>query len=249
MPVHSGWNNIFMIPDFNCDMGEGMGREDEILPYIRSASIACGYHAGDMETMRNTILCCMEHQVRIGAHPSFADRENFGRQMQSLTERELYELIIGQLRDLQEIARTLGADLQHVKPHGALYNLSAKDAVTARVIAAAVRDFDPRLVLFGLSGSLSISEAQKAGLQTASEVFADRTYQDDGSLTPRHLAGALINDPQQAVNQVLQMIRTGTVTTVSGNTIPVCAETICIHGDGPNAVELAAAIQLALEKL
>lgn len=238
-----------MIPDFNCDMGEGIGNEAALLPYIRSANIACGYHAGDTETMRNTILHCIEHQVRIGAHPSFADRENFGRQMQSLPEMELYELIIGQLRDLQEIARSLGTDLQHVKPHGALYNLSAKNAITAGVIANAVRDFDPRLVLFGLSGSLSISEARKAGLLTASEVFADRSYQDDGSLTPRHLAGALIHNPQQAVEQVLQMIRTGRVTAVSGNSVPVCAETICIHGDGPNAVELAAAIHHALESL
>lgn len=238
-----------MIPDFNCDMGEGIGNEAALLPYIRSANIACGYHAGDTETMRNTILHCMEHQVRIGAHPSFADRENFGRQMQSLPEMELYELIIGQLRDLQEIARSLGTDLQHLKPHGALYNLSAKDPLTARVIAAAVKDVEPQLVLYGLSGSHSISEAKKAGLLTASEVFADRSYQDDGSLTPRHLAGALIHDPQQAVEQVLQMIRTGRVTAVSGNSVPVCAETICIHGDGPNAVELAAAIHHALESL
>ena len=236
-----------MLPDINCDMGEGIGNEAAILPYIRSASIACGYHAGDTDSMRHTIRLCQQHQVRIGAHPSFRDRENFGRAEQSLTAQALYELVTAQLRILTEIARSSGARLKHVKPHGALYNLSARDPATARSIARAVKDHDPGLVLYGSSGSHSLTEAKMAGLQTASEVFADRTYQDDGSLTPRQHPLALIMDPEQAVQQVRQMIRTGTVTSLSGKAIPVCAETICIHGDGPRALEIAAAIHQALQ--
>lgn len=237
-----------MSPVINCDIGEGAGNDELLMPYIQAANIACGYHAGDIITMRRTIELCIKHHVGIGAHPSFYDRENFGRKEIYLPVQELYELITQQLIILKEIADLYGATIQHVKPHGALYNLSAKDALTANVIGRAVIEFDRNLILFGLSGSHSISEAKKLGLQTASEVFADRTYQDDGSLTPRSKPGAMIEEETAAVEQVLQMIDRGTVTCLSGKEIPMPAETICIHGDGKHAVAFAKAIHNAMSK-
>lgn len=237
-----------MRPLINCDMGEGIGNDAGIMPYINAANIACGYHAGDAGTMGSTIELCLQHRVAIGAHPSFYDRENFGRQEIELTVQDLYEQVTQQLLILQEAAAALGAALEHVKPHGALYNMSARGALPANIIARAVKDFDSDLVLFGLSGSHSITEAKKLGLRTASEVFADRTYQDDGSLTPRSEKNALIEDAGIAVQQVLQMIYEGTVTTTSGKKIPILAETICLHGDGIHAVEFAKAIHDALQK-
>ena len=239
----------------NCDMGEGIGnpalpagRDELIMPFIHSANIACGYHAGDPATMWKTVELALKHHVNIGAHPSFPDKKNFGRMEMKLENEEVYELVTQQLIILHEIVTGLETKLHHVKPHGALYNMSAKDPALAKTMARAVKDFDAGLILFGLSGSHSIHEAKAIGLQTASEVFADRTYQDDGSLTPRSNPGALINDTEKAVQQVLQMIKEGTVTTVSGKTIPILAETICIHGDGEHAVEFAKAIHDAIQK-
>lgn len=223
-----------------------MADDARIIPYIHAANIACGYHAGDVETMQAICHDCRENQVAVGAHPSFPDREHFGRKEMNLPAGELYEIIIQQLLLMQEVAANTGMNLYHVKPHGALYNLSARDIGTARVIARAVSDFNPALVLFGLSGSHSLSEAKELGLQTASEVFADRRYLDDGSLCPRDRAEALIQNPADAVEQVLQMVREGTVTTISGKTIPILAETICIHGDGEHALEFARSIHQTL---
>jgi UPF0271 protein len=223
-------------------MGEGMGNEELIMPFITSANIACGYHAGDAASIHQTIKLCIKNNVAIGAHPSFYDKENFGRNPINLPLQEVYELIIQQLVILTEIAAPDNTTLHHVKPHGALYNMSAKDVSIAHVIAKAVKDFDSHLILFGLSGSLSIKEADKIGLQTASEVFADRTYQDDSSLTPRTQAGALIEQKDKMILQVLQIVNEGTVTTQSGKKISILAETICIHGDGKHAVEFAEAI-------
>ncbi len=231
-----------MKPDINCDIGEGIGNDELIMPFISSANIACGYHAGDSETMWQTVETAIKHKILIGAHPSFFDKKNFGRTEMNVDPEEIYELVSQQLIILNEIVSGLDAKLHHVKPHGALYNMSARDAVLANTIAKAVKDFDASIILFGLSGSHSISEAKAIGLQTASEVFADRTYQDDGSLTPRSLSNALIKDTNKAVQQVLQMTKEGTVTTGSGKTIPIVAETICIHGDGEHAVEFAKAI-------
>lgn len=231
-----------MKTDINCDLGEGIGNDALIIPSISSANIACGYHAGDIDTMQKTIATCLKHNVSIGAHPSFLDRENFGRAEIDLPLNELYELLIQQLIIFFEVADSFGEKINHVKPHGALYNMSAKDALIANIIAKAVNDFDSNLILYGLSGSHSISEANTIGLKTASEVFADRTYQDNGSLTPRSKPNALINDAEKVTQQVLQMIKDGAVTTVSGKSIPIKAETICIHGDGEHAVEFAKAI-------
>ncbi|HQZ49705.1 MAG TPA: 5-oxoprolinase subunit PxpA [Chitinophagaceae bacterium] len=235
-----------MRPDINCDLGEGIGNDALIIPFITSANIACGYHAGDIDTMHQTIAICLKHNVSIGAHPSFLDRENFGRTEINLPVDDLYELLTQQLIIFSEVADIFDKTINHVKPHGALYNMSAKDAFIANIIAKAVNDFDSNLILYGLSGSHSISVANRMGLKTASEVFADRTYQDDGSLTPRSKHDALIIDADKMIQQVSQMINDGTVTTVSGKSIPIKAETICIHGDGKHAVEFAKAIHKLL---
>jgi len=235
-----------MQTNINCDMGEGIGNDEILMPFISSANIACGYHAGDIDIMHKTIALCLKHNVSVGAHPSFYDRNNFGRTEMNLPADDLYDLISQQLIIFSEVADFFDQKINHVKPHGALYNMSAKDALMANVIARAVRDFDSSLILFGLSGSHSISEAKAIRLKTASEVFADRTYQDDGSLTPRSQPGALIEDTGKVVQQVLQMVKEGTVTTVSGKTISVVAETICIHGDGKHAIEFAKAIREAI---
>ena len=231
----------------NCDMGEGIGNDEIIIPFINAANIACGYHAGNSTTMWQTVELAIKHKVAIGAHVSFLDKENFGRSEMQLSTDEVYELVSQQLIILNEITAELDVKINHVKPHGALYNMSAKDVALATVIAKAVKDFDSNLILVGLSGSHSISEAKKIGLKTASEVFADRTYQDDGTLTPRSQLNALIEEVDKAVKQVLQMTNEGTVTTLSGEIIPIIAETICIHGDGKQAVEFAKTIHSAVK--
>jgi 5-oxoprolinase (ATP-hydrolysing) subunit A len=234
--------------DLNCDMGEGTGNDALIMPYISSASIACGFHAGDVNAMYETVALAVKHNVSVGSHVSYLDKNNFGRTEMNLPAEEVYELVEQQLIILKEITDLFDIKLTHVKPHGALYNQSAKDSALAKTIARAVKDFDHQLILFGLSGSHSIREAELLGLKTVNEVFADRSYQDDGSLTPRSEPGALIEDASKAVKQVLQMIKEETITTVSGKTIPIIAETICIHGDGIHAVEFAKAIHDAIQK-
>lgn len=234
--------------DINCDMGEGIGADETIMPFITSANIACGYHAGDEETIRTTILLAKGYGVNIGAHPSFLDKENFGRSEMKTTPDEVYQLVMSQLFLFKKIADELSAIVHHVKPHGALYNMAARDATLAKAIAQAVKDFDDRFVLFGLSGSVSIGEAKALGLRTRSEVFADRTYQDDGSLTPRSQPNALIKDEESSIKQVLQMVRNGTVTSFSGKEVPIVAETICIHGDGNHAIQFARTIFISVNK-
>lgn len=223
-------------------MGEGIGNDALLMPFITSANIACGYHAGDEETMKQTIQLCLQHNVAIGAHPSFLDKENFGRTVHNLPVNEIYILITEQLHLLNKIAANYSTQLTHVKPHGALYNLSAKNETVALAIANAVKDFDASLILFGLSGSISITAAANVGLKTMHEVFADRTYQDDGSLTPRTEPNSLIEKADEMIKQVKQMIYQKLVTTVSGKEISIQADTICIHGDGKHAVSFATEI-------
>jgi 5-oxoprolinase (ATP-hydrolysing) subunit A len=234
--------------DINCDLGEGIGNDEALMSYISSANIACGYHAGDEKIMQQTIESAIKNKVAIGAHPSFFDKENFGRTEMNLPADVIYDLVILQLRMIGKITKEKKANLHHVKPHGALYNMSARDPMIAKAIAQAVRDFDDRIVLFGLSGSHSITEAGAIDLRTASEVFADRTYQDDGNLTPRSKPNAMIEHVDKSIQQALQMIMEKTVTSVNGKTIPIIADTICIHGDGKHAVEFAKAIHKALKK-
>jgi len=220
-------------------MGEGIGNDEAIMPFISSANIACGYHAGNEETMKQTIELAIKNKAAVGAHPSFFDKENFGRIERDLPVDEIYDLVILQLRTIDKIIKESGQKLHHVKPHGALYNMSAKDPQIAKAIAHAVKDFDDKLILFGLSGSYSVNEANAIDLKTANEVFADRTYQDDGSLTLRSQANALIDDVEKSIQQVLKMIREKSVTSVNGKNVSIIADTICIHGDGKNAVEFA----------
>jgi UPF0271 protein len=234
--------------DLNCDMGEGCDSDAALMKYISSANIACGFHAGDAATMRETVSLAIENGVAIGAHPGYPDRENFGRTPMSLTPEKVSEIVVEQIAALHDITAQAGGKLKHVKPHGALYNQAARDREIASAIAEAVRSFDPNLVLFGLSGSVSISEGALHGLRTASEVFADRTYQSDGSLTPRNVPGALIENTGDAVAQAMEMLMSGKVTTLAGETIPICAETICLHGDGENAVSFAMAINEKLRE-
>lgn len=233
--------------DLNCDMGESfgawrMGRDAELMDFVSSVNIACGFHAGDASVIRKTIEKAIEKRVAIGAHPSFPDLQGFGRREMKMSSDEIFDIVLYQVSALKGICQSFGTNLHHVKPHGALYNLAAKDAEISKKIAEAVKAIDAGLIFYGLSGSFLISEAEKLGLKTASEVFADRTYQHDGKLTPRTEANALIKDAEAAAAQVLKMIKMQTVTATNGETIPIKAETICIHGDGENALEFAMTI-------
>jgi len=215
-----------------------MPNDAAIIPFIDEANIACGFHAGDSLTMRTTIAHCLSHQVKIGAHPSYLDRENFGRTVVKLSPTEIYQLVQKQVHILQKMAAESGAKLNHVKPHGALYNESAKNETVAHAIAKAVFDLDPTLILFGLSQSHSITQALEMGLKVANETFADRAYVEDGSLMPRSQIGAVHEDEDLVVQQVLD-VRNGFVRDSFGNKIFLPADTICIHGDGPNALAFA----------
>lgn len=238
--------------DLNCDMGESlgpwtMGNDEALMNYISSANIACGFHAGDATIMRKTASLALQKGVAIGAHPGFPDLQGFGRRNMVLSPQEVYDICIYQIGAMLNVVKALGTTLHHIKPHGALYNMAAKDAKLANAIAQATKDSNSDLILYGLSGSLLISEAEKIGLQTASEVFADRTYQNDGNLTPRTQADALIEDTDEAVNQVVRMIKDKVVISTDGNIIPIKADTICIHGDGAHAVEFARALNNRLK--
>jgi 5-oxoprolinase (ATP-hydrolysing) subunit A len=235
--------------DINCDMGEGMGNEEQLMPFINSANIACGYHAGNAATMQQVIRLCLQYNVHIGAHPSFLDNKNFGRTPMHLSQEEIHNIVTAQLNAINTIAKDCGAKLHHVKPHGALYNMAAKDATIAKAIAQAVKNFDTSLIYYGLSGSVMIDEAKKAGLQTANEVFADRTYQTDGSLTPRTQPNGLIGNADDVIQQVIKFIKENKVTAATGENVFIKADTISIHGDGEHAVEFAKAIHKKIHEV
>ncbi|MEY3945732.1 MAG: hypothetical protein RJB03_438 [Bacteroidota bacterium] len=234
--------------DLNCDMGEGYDSDARIMPFISSANIACGYHAGDENTMIRTISLARKQGVVIGAHPSYPDRENFGRKQMSLSADEVYQLVTDQLRILHDIASDMGMPLHHVKPHGALYNTAASDPAIATAIAHAVADFDARMILYGLANSASGPAAQKLGLKFWNEAFADRTYTDEGLLTPRSETGALIENDEAAIAQVWQMLEAGTVLSTNGKAVTLGPDTICIHGDGAHAVAFAQKIHASLQE-
>ncbi|AHV92836.1 LamB/YcsF family protein [Bordetella holmesii] len=238
--------------DLNCDMGESygawpMGNDAAVLPLVSSANIACGFHGGDPGTMRQTVMLARDNNVAVGAHPGLPDLPGFGRRVMQISAQEAYDMVVYQVGAMAGVAASQGVRLHHVKAHGALYNMAAKDAVLARAICTAVRDVDHRLIVYGLAGSHWVTEAETLGLRCAQEVFADRSYQDDGSLTPRTQPGAMITQADQAVAQVLQMVQRGSVTSVSGKTVMLAADTLCIHGDQPNAVQFASAIRQALQ--
>jgi 5-oxoprolinase (ATP-hydrolysing) subunit A len=239
--------------DLNCDFGESfgiyrLGEEKEILQYVTSVNVACGFHAGDPLVMRKTVQMALEQKVAIGAHPGFPDLLGFGRRNIAVTPGEAYAYVVYQIGALAAFVKAEGGKMSHVKPHGALYNMAAKDVALAEAIAKAVYDVDPTLVLYGLAGSELINAGKKIGLRTASEVFADRTYQQDGSLTPRSDPRALIVDEQEAVLQVLAMVKEKRVRSLQGIDVPIEAETVCIHGDGKKAVLFAKRLYEALRK-
>lgn len=233
--------------DFNCDLGEGCGDDAAIIPWISSASIACGGHAGDAETMRATLRLCREHGVAAGAHPSYPDRANFGRREQALSPHEIVATVREQLTALRTIAEQEGVPLRHVKPHGALYNRAARDAECAHAIARCIADVDPTLMLFGLSGSTLTMAGEAAGLRVAHEVFAERGYATNGQLLPRGTPGAELDDLPSALSQARALAVEGRLTLADGHILQRRADTLCLHGDRDDAANFARALREGLE--
>jgi UPF0271 protein len=238
--------------DLNCDMGESfgayrIGADEEVFPYITSANVACGFHGGDPTVMRTTIARARERDVAVGAHPGFPDLIGFGRRNIDATTDEVYDLVVYQIGALLGFANAADVQMQHVKPHGALYTMAVGKPQLAAAIARAVRDVDRGLVLFGLPGSHLISEGESAGLRTACEAFADRNYMSDGTLVSRRRPDAHVHDAGEAVARAIGMVRDGTVTPVDGPAISIHVDTICIHGDGPHAAQFARQLRTGFE--
>lgn len=239
--------------DLNSDLGESfgvykIGQDDKILKYVTSVNIACGFHAGDPSVMHKTVELVLLNKVAIGAHPGFQDLIGFGRRNMSVTPKEAYDIMVYQIGALYGFVKAEGGTMHHVKPHGALYNMAAKDKDLAEAVAEAVYKVDPELILYGLSGSEMIKAGEKIGIKTASEVFADRTYQMDGTLTPRKQSDAMIIDQNEAVLRVENMIKNKRVMCQQGEEINIKADTVCIHGDGLSALEFASKINSYLKE-
>jgi UPF0271 protein len=237
--------------DLNADVGEsfgayGLGQDGLLMPSITSASVACGFHAGDPGVMRETVALARQHGVAIGAHPSFPDLVGFGRREMRATPQEVEDFVVYQIGALAAVAAAGGTRLQHVKAHGALYNMAVREAALADAIARATAAVDRSLILFGLPGSELIAAGQRAGLRTASEGFADRAYKRDGTLVPRTEAGAVIEDAEAVVNRAVSMARDRAIVAIDGSRIALEIETICVHGDTPGAAMLASRIRAAL---
>jgi UPF0271 protein len=232
--------------DLNCDMGEGAGDDEGILPFVSSANIACGAHAGSPAIMRQTLRMARERGVSCGAHPGFADPANFGRRELPIDPAGAADLVLTQIGTLDAIARTEGVRLRHVKAHGALYNMAARDRALADAVASAVAGFDRSLVFFGLAGSPMLEAGRAAGLTVAAEGFADRAYEPDASLTPRSVEGAVIHDAREVVARAVRMVRDSRVVARDGATIELHVDTICVHGDTPGAAVLARALREGL---
>ncbi|MCL5884287.1 MAG: LamB/YcsF family protein [Deltaproteobacteria bacterium] len=239
--------------DLNCDVGEGfgpcrMGTDEEVMPLVSSVNVACGFHASDPGTMHRTVKLAKEYNVAVGAHPSFPDLVGFGRREMAASPAEIRDDVMYQVGALWAFCKAEGVPLRHVKPHGALYNMAAKDIKVAAAIAAAVRTVDPSLCLVCLCGSAMVTAAREARLKLAEEAFADRGYRKDGGLVSRREEGAVLVDPATVSERVVRMVREGKVATVDGADIAVAPKTICVHGDTPGAVELLRAIRERLEK-
>ncbi|WP_282937152.1 5-oxoprolinase subunit PxpA [Paenibacillus sp. RC67] len=242
-----------IIIDLNCDMGESfgayrLGMDEMLLPFITSANIACGFHAGDAAVMRRTVRACKSHNVAIGAHPGLPDLSGFGRRAMQITPDEAYEMVIYQIGALMGFVQSEGTTLRHVKPHGALYNMAASNRELAEAIAEAVYRVDSELILFGLAGSELTQAGLRRGLLVAEEAFADRNYRMDGTLTPRSEANAVLNDSVEAAEQAALLVKDGIAWTSDGGSIRITADTLCIHGDSPHALEFAKAIRHRLER-
>ena len=238
--------------DLNSDMGEAFGAwrggdDAALLEHVSSANIACGFHAGDARTMAATVKLAAARGVAIGAHPGLPDLQGFGRREMAISPAEAYDFTVYQVGALKGFTAAAGVPLAHVKAHGALYNMAAQDETLAEAICRAVRDIDPRLIVYALAGSRMVEVARSLGLAVANEVFADRSYQDDGSLTPRRLPGAMITDLELSIAQVRTMVEQGYVRALSGKEVPLAADTLCLHGDQPDAPVFARALRDALE--
>lgn len=230
--------------DLNCDMGESfgawrMGQDEAVMRLVSSANIACGFHAGDPGTMRETVSLACKHGVNIGAHPGLPDLMGFGRREMQITPQQAYDLMVVQIGALQAVARSQASQIHHVKAHGALYNMAARDLKLARAIAQSVKDVDPSLQLYGLAGSALVEAGAQVGVRVVQEVFADRAYQPDGALVGRQHAQAMIESREAALEQVLNMVLDKRVRAIDGSWLTVQADTICLHGDQPGALEFA----------
>jgi 5-oxoprolinase (ATP-hydrolysing) subunit A len=239
--------------DLNADVGESygvyrIGSDEELLQQVTSANIACGWHAGDPPVMERTAGLCRRFQVRAGAHPGYPDLQGFGRRNMQFSEGEVRTFVLYQLGALSGFLARVGITMRHVKPHGALYNQASADEYLARGIVGAILDFDATLILLGLSGSLLLDLARERGVRVAREAFADRAYNSDGTLVSRRLPGALIEDPAEAAERAVRMVTEGVVRSIHGIDIPIAADSICIHGDMPGAVESARRLREALQK-
>lgn len=237
--------------DLNSDIGESfgiyqIGDDESLMPYLSSANIACGFHAGDPDVMYRTVQICKAYGVGIGAHPGYQDLPGFGRRVVKMSESQVENMVLYQLGALSAFTRAQGAVLRHVKPHGALYNHAAQDLPTARAIARAVTRFNSNLILVGLANSFLVQAAAEFGIPYAREGFIDRAYKSDGTLVPRSEAGAVLASPARAVQVAIQLVREGTVRTIDGKIMPLETDTLCIHGDTPGAVQIAAAVHEAL---
>jgi UPF0271 protein len=234
--------------DLNADLGEGASLDEQILELVSSANLACGFHAGTPESVLASIGRARERRVAIGAHPSFNDRMNFGRKELDLAAGEIFSLVLYQLGAFQGLCRAAGAQMNHVKPHGALYNMGARDFSIADPIARAIAALDPQLILFAPPRSALEEAARKLDLQIALEFFADRNYNRDGSLVSRTQPDALLHDPQEAAERVMTMLREKKVRALDGTNVPISADTICVHGDTPGAVDFVRALREHLEE-
>ena len=239
--------------DLNADVGESfgawsLGQDPALMSSITSASVACGFHAGDPGVMRATVALALEHGVAVGAHPGFPDLAGFGRRELQVSPRDVEDFVVYQIGALAGIAAAQGVRLQHVKPHGALFNMAVRDAALADAIARAVTMIDTSMILFGLPGSELVAAGTRAGLRTACEVFADRAYRSDGTLVPRQEEGAVIHDAAAVEQRVIEMVRDQAVQALDGTRVPLTVDTICVHGDTPGAAGLAARIRASLEK-
>lgn len=239
--------------DLNCDLGEardeaGFAAESRIMPFLTSVNVACGFHAGSADVMRKTVRGARTHGLAVGAHPGFLDREGFGRRAVRLSPEEVESLVAYQVGALSGIAALEGVTLTHVKPHGALYNLAAQEPGLADAIARAVASVDRRLVLVALAGSICVERAKALGLTVAEEAFADRAYSPNATLMPRDLPGAVLHDPHEVCHRAIRLVQEGILPTFDGATIQLHADTICLHGDTPNAEALARTLREGLER-
>lgn len=234
--------------DLNCDLGEGGAFDEPLLDGVTSANIACGFHAGDPGVMRRTVELALKKGVGLGAHPGLRDLEGFGRRAVKVDPQEAFDLTLYQIGALQAFASLHGARLIHVKPHGALYNMAARDPALAEALAKAVRAADPKLVFFGMAGSEMIRAARRLGLLAAEEAFADRAYQSDGSLVPRGQPGAVIEAPEEVARRAVRLVKEGKISAVDGKELSIRADTLCIHGDTAGAPELVRALRAALSR-